>query len=159
MNKTPKILIYLSDPMIVFNLWAIVIIVQSLKLSWIDCRITSSVTLSILDVASSIKIILLLLKIALAIHTSCFSPALRFSPPSFIYKEKFSLQKRKAITSASRPVVMNLLRIQTFSRAFQTSVSLYWLKRSKLLLTVPLYNKGSFYFFKKFLKKEFSLVG
>ena len=71
--------------MTVLSLCAIVIIVQSLKFSLIDSKMISSVTLSILEVASSTRIILFLLRMALAIHINCFSPALKLSPPSLIY--------------------------------------------------------------------------
>ena len=77
-------MVYLSDLIIVLSLCAMVITVQSLKFSLIDSNIVSSVTLSMLEVASSIRIILFMLRIALAMQTSCFSPALRFSPPSLI---------------------------------------------------------------------------
>jgi hypothetical protein len=58
--------------------------VQSLKLSRIVVWIFYSVSISMLAVASSIRMILLFFNTARAIHTNYFSPALRLSPPSTI---------------------------------------------------------------------------
>lgn len=57
--------------------------VQFLNAFEIVSYILCSVSTSILAVASSIKIILLFLSIALAIHNNYFSPALKLSPPSY----------------------------------------------------------------------------
>lgn len=64
----------------VFSLWAIVITVESLNLSLISLWMVSSVLISMLAVASSIKTILLFLRMALQIQMSCLSPELRLLP-------------------------------------------------------------------------------
>ena len=72
----------LSEFIIVDNLWAIVIIVKSLDISLIAFCISSWVTLSSADVASSNKSILLPLSNALAIASLCYCPPDKFTPPS-----------------------------------------------------------------------------
>lgn len=63
-----------------------VMTVQFLNAFEIVSCILCSVSTSILAVASSIRIILLFLSIALAMHKSCFSPALKLSPPSYKFE-------------------------------------------------------------------------
>ena len=74
----------LSLSMIVWSLWAMVITVQSWNSSWMSDYIFCSVSTSMLAVASSKRIILFFLKIALQIHKSYLSPELKFAPFSEI---------------------------------------------------------------------------
>ena len=78
----------MSDSMIVYNLCAIVITVQSLNSFEIRAWIFCSVMMSILAVASSSTITLFRRKIALQMHTSCFSPELRLPPFSVISRSR-----------------------------------------------------------------------
>ena len=74
----------LSQFMVLFFRWAIVIIVQLQNFSLIKLWIVCSVLISILDVASSMIMILLFRIIDLQMQMSCFSPQLKFCPFSKI---------------------------------------------------------------------------
>lgn len=73
-----------SESIMVFNLWAIVITVQSLNSILIVSWIKSSVSKSIAAVASSKISIFVFLNNALTKQISCFCPADKFRPPSAI---------------------------------------------------------------------------
>lgn len=84
----------LSEFIMVLILWAIVITVAYLKHSRIAFWMSWSAFTSILAVASSINTSLLFLRIALAIHTSCFSPIDKLSPASDILVSRPSLSEK-----------------------------------------------------------------
>lgn len=99
--------------------------VQFLNAFEIVSYILCSVSTSILAVASSIKMILLFLSIALAIHNNCFSPALKLSPPSY------KLEYNPFLFSAN-------LSKQQSNKTYLISSSEHLFNGSKLSRIVPL---------------------
>ena len=122
----------LSDDIIVFILCAIVTTVQLLKTVSNDDYMTASVLISILAVASSIKIILLFFRIALAMQSSCFYPILRLSPFSVIYVSSPSVKSKSSCIYN----ISNVFIILASSNCFNGSM----FKR-----TEPSNKYGSFY--------------
>jgi hypothetical protein len=81
----------MSELMIVFRRWAIVITVESAKSSLISLMILASVTKSIFAVASSKITTLAFRMLALQMQISYFSPVDRFLPPSSIMNSQSGL--------------------------------------------------------------------
>ena len=142
--------------MIVYNLWAIVITVQSLNSDDVSSWIFCSVARSMLAVASSRRIIWFFRRIALQIQISCFSPELRLLPFSLISRSSsffgfsswvwplcfvtFSLESE--LGEACLDLVKSSPRPARFSsRIISWSVS--WPAGSILNLNVPVNKVGS----------------
>lgn len=110
--------------MIVLILCAIVMTVASLKHCLMVYWIRLSALTSMLAVASSIRTSLLFLKIALAMHTSCFSPIDKLSPESEM--------------RVSRPYLsLNTSYRQHFFRVYNSIVSVYYFLGSRFSRKVP----------------------